>query len=206
MKTSSHILATALAAAALFSTQALHAESTYGYSTDGSAVSATARVDVTVTIPKLVLLRVGSGSTTVDAVNLALTPVIPGATTATLGSSQAMDTGWDGQTLPSFTAPTVGTSVVAAAWTNNATGASLSGVATTPAGLSATAITVTATAGTNGNLLDHPGATTGSASVVNLGANTLYTANWAYNVDPAAIATSTAGAYTQNVTYTATTL
>lgn len=201
MKSSTRLLtAVAAAAAALFSTQALHAESTYGYSDTGTgAVSATARVNVNVTIPKLIMLRVGSEGATVDNVNIALAP-----TSGSFANGDNQTFNWDG-TAPVFAASTAA-GLNAFAWTN-AAGATLTGAVSTPdagtTGLSAAAILVSAGAT---DTLQHPGANTGTFTTLPIAANTLLTGTWTYSVDAAAAAAATAGAFSQTVTYTASAL
>src|SRR5690606_37144781 len=128
-------------------------ESTYGYSAAGAGtVSATARVNVQVTVPKLIMLRVGSDSTTVDTVAITLAPSTPAAPVD--GNSQAF--AWDG-TAPTFTA-SAPAGLNAYAWSN--TDATLTGsVTTTPGttGLTAASITVAST-----GTLAHPGTDTGT--------------------------------------------
>ncbi len=201
MKSPARLLtATAAAAAALLSTQALHAESTYGYNSAGTgAVSATARVNVNVSIPKLIMLRVGSAGASVDNVDIALTP-----SSSTFGNGDSQGFAWDGS-APTFTASTVA-GLNAFAWTN-ASGATLTGAVSTPdtgtTGLTAASILVSANAADS---LQHPGANTGGFTTQPIPANTLQTGTWTYSVDAAAAAAASAGAFSQTVTYTASAL
>ncbi|PZO17822.1 MAG: hypothetical protein DCF26_08970 [Burkholderiales bacterium] len=205
MKTSFKLLATATA---LFLTSTgLQAESTYGYSATGATGNtATARVNVTVSVPTLVLLRVGTSGAAAQAANITVapTPGIPGGVAAGAlvgGNSQA--SGWDG-TAPVFGA-TPSAAINAFAWTNSAGGGSVTGAVTTafpgPSGLVAANIDVTST-----GTLAHPGANTGTFAPTPLTRNTLATATWTYSLSAAGLANAAAGAHSQVVTYTATAL
>lgn len=205
MKTSFKLLS--VAAAMFLTSTGLQAESTYGYSAAGAPGStATARVNVTVSVPTLVLLRVGTSGAAAQAANITVapTPGIPGGVAAGAlvnGNSQA--SGWDG------TAPVLGatpsTAINAFAWTNSAGGGSVTGAVTTAfpgtSGLVASHIEVTST-----GTLTHPGANTGTFAPTTLARNTLATATWTYSLSAAGLAAAAAGAHTQVVTYTATAL
>lgn len=201
MKSSTRLLtAVAAAAAALFSTQALHAESSYGYSNTAAAASASADLNVTVTVPKVVLLRVGSSNAQVDTVTIGLTPSLNGTELSPLNDQNIA---WDGTTLPTFAA-TAG-SVGAAAWTN-APSAELTQVTTVPAGFTADLITVNTTAPGTGAALTHPGTDLGTSTPTSLTGNQLYTSIWNYTIDGTAAAALPAGDYTSTVVYTASTI
>ena len=184
------------------------AESTYGYDSAGATnVSATARVKVKVTVPKLLLLRVGSSDTTVDelAFSAALTSgVIPGGAAPGNGNSQA--SGWDGS-APTFATP-ASQSLTAYLWTNSSGGASLalsSTVNTALGSLAPSDITVSSTAGA-GTLPAHPVNTSNASFAANAPRNTLNTATWSYSISGSALTAAPAGTYEQTTTYTATTL
>ncbi len=201
MKSSTRLLtAVAAAAAALFSTQALHAESSYGYSNTTAPASASAELNVTVTVPKVVLLRVGSSNAQVDTVTIGLTPSLNGTDLTPVNDQNIA---WDGLTTPTFTA-TAGT-VGAAAWTN-APSAELTQVTTAPANFGADLITVSTTAPATGVALAHPGANLGTSTPTALTGNQLYTSIWNYSIDGAAAAALPAGEYITNVVYTASTI
>ncbi|MGC4396746.1 hypothetical protein [Hydrogenophaga sp. T2] len=200
MKASRQRLALAAAAAAVFGTSIAHAESTYGYNTTGAAVSATARVAVNVTVPKVIMLRVGSDNTAVDTVAITLTPNGVGT------EGNALPFSWDGS-APTFMASTA-PGLAAYAWTN-VTGATLNGAVTTPdagtTGLTASAIDVTAST-TGTNPLPHPGTNTGTFTPVALAPNVAYSGTWTFGLNPTAAAAAAAGTFSQTVTYTASAL
>lgn len=187
----------------LLGTNAL-AESTYGYNAAGTGVvTANARLNLVINVPKLILLRVGSSGATVDTLtwNSGITWVTAPAT-LTDGNNQA--TNWDG------TAPGTGTTanpaaISAFAWTNSSGGGSLAYAATAfgAGGPALGDITVTSAAG-----LAHPAPSplaTASTGATAFARNTLATGSWSFALGgtPAAW---TAGQYTSTVTYTATSL
>lgn len=188
------------------------AESTYGYNATGAGpVVATARVTVNVTVPRMILLRVGTSGATVDALNFAASLGIPGGLTAAAvtlaGTGDSLASGWDGATAPTFTAPTA-QSLVASAWTNSTGGGQL-GLATVVntalAGLSPASITVTPTAGA-GALPAHPANTATNANFGTFARNVVHSASWAYSVSAVALGAADPGSYSQETTYTATSL
>lgn len=187
----------------LLGTNAL-AESTYGYNAAGTGVvTANARLNLVINVPKLILLRVGSSGATVDTLtwNSGITWVTAPAT-LTDGDNQA--TNWDG------TAPGTGTTanpaaISAFAWTNSSGGGSLAYAATpfTAGGPTLGDITVASAPG-----LAHPAPSPLAATSTGATAfarNTLATGIWSFALGgtPAAW---TAGQYTSTVTYTATSL
>lgn len=214
MKTTRILAAKALlplvAALAVISNPVAHAESQYGYSPSGAAgVTATARVNIQVNVPTLILLRVGP-ATGIPTLTFAATPGVNTApTAATLGglagdtSNAAAD--WDG-TLPTFTAPTTQT-LRAYAWTNSAGGGQL-GMTTTVntilGGITPADITVTAV-GVSGALPAHPANTAGT-TVGSFARNVLHSADWTYGISAATLAGAAAGSYEQQTVYTATAL
>ena len=182
------------------------AEATYGY--DNSAtpgtVSATAKVTINVTTPKLILLRVGGNNATQTQLNFALAPSVPGTPTAPGGNLV-----WNGA-APTFTANTLA-AIPAYAWHNSSGGAALTCTSTGFTTLLPANIKVAATGGTN--LLDHPSGNTscfdttaGTPASVPLTANTPYAALWTYSVDTAAMTSFPSGSESETVTYTATAL
>ena len=180
------------------------AESTYGYQSSGTGtVQANAQVNLKVTVPKLILLRVGS-SNTVDEISWAGTAswtALPAAIAN--GDNQAAD--WNGA-APSFNFTTTNNALAVYAWHNNGSGGgaalTFTGTAITPSGGPALSdITASNTAGTPA----HPGGTLGTATTVNLTSNTLYSGTWTYTLGGTP-ASWLAGVYQGSVLYTATTL
>ena len=187
----------------LLGTNAL-AESTYGYNAAGTGVvTANARLNLVINVPKLILLRVGSSGATVDTVtwNSGLTWVTAPAT-LTDGNNQA--TNWDG------TAPGTGTTanpaaISAFAWTNSSGGGSLAYAAIpfTAGGPTLGDITVTSAPG-----LAHPDPSPLAATSTGttfFARNTLATGTWSFALGGTPTAW-TAGQYTSQITYTATSL
>ena len=187
----------------LLGTNAL-AESTYGYNAAGTGVvTANARLNLVINVPKLILLRVGSSGATVDTLtwNSGLTWATAPAT-LTDGDNQA--TNWDG------TAPGTGTTanpaaISAFAWTNSSGGGSLVYDATAfgAGGPTLGDITVASASG-----LAHPAPSplaAASTGATVFARNTLATGSWSFALGgtPAAW---TAGQHTYTVTYTATSL
>ncbi|WP_020395318.1 hypothetical protein [Thiolinea disciformis] len=209
MKSVSKILGLFTAACVLSAAGQSFAESTYGYQGTGvGGVTATAKVQVTVTVPKLILLRVGTEGSTVD--NLAFTAagsVASAPTTLTTGNSLASTWGdSSGAVAPSFT-NTAGQTLTAYAWTN-ASGGSLScaTVANTmfvaTNGLTSADVKVSST-----GTLAHPGTDTSCAGpATTLTKNTLATGTWTYSILGSALATAQAGEHKQTTTYTASAL
>ena len=199
MKLQLSLISAVVGSALMFASIGSKADSSYGYNAAGTgSVKATANVKITVKIPLLVLLRVGSTNTTIDELIFNATPSTPTGITA----NGPID--WDG-TAPVFVA-TAGTPVTLKAygWTNAVKGAELSCTETNdfPTGFAATDITV-ASAGT----LIHPGANGACAGPATpFGANTVATSDWTYGVNATALAAAPAGSYSQTITYTATTL
>ena len=207
--------AIAVAAFMVLSHGAAQAESTYGYNATGAGVvTATARLNVSVTVPKLILLRVGSDAATVDTVALtaALNPGIPGGLAAAAvtagGTVNNAATGWD-KTAPVFTAA-AGTPVLAASWTNSSGGASVNCAVTTPftaaSGLLSTHITVASSAPLAGGALAHPGANTACGTATTFAKNVVVGSTWTYSITAAGLAAASAGVNTETLTYTATSL
>lgn len=192
------------AIAALASGAAM-AESTYGYDNTATpgVVSATANLKITVLIPKLILLRVGSAGPATDEITFTATPNVqtaPGPITVA-GDSQAAT--WDGAAPTFALVATPSAAVTAYLWHNNSALAQLTCSATTAfTGLAATDVTVTSV-----GTLAHPGADTACGSTVTaLARNTVLTSTWTYAVTAGTLAAAPAGADSEIVTYTATTL
>lgn len=182
--------------------KAVLAESTYGYSTTNASVSAEAKAKVTVNVPTLVLLRVGTaGKDNVDTLTFNAAP--DGIST----EGSKLTTTWE-DGVPVFSDAT-GQDLAARAWTNAAGGAELScdtaadAMFTAADGLQASDVKV-ASSGT----LDHPeGATTECAGAASsIAKNTLLSSTWTYSILGTALANAAAGTHTQTTTYTITTL
>lgn len=181
------------------------AESTYGYSAAGTAaVAANANVKLKVTVPKLILLRVGSAALPVDEIAwTSTTSWTTNPSTVVDGNNQQAD--WDGA-LPSFSFTPTGNALAVYAWHNNGTaGAELTftGTAFSPTGgPTLAAITV---AGTGGAVPAHPGGNLGTATTTPLTSNYLYSGTWTYTLGGTPTSW-VAGSYSGAVLYTATTL
>jgi len=197
--------AAAAAAIAMMFGGAAHADGSYGYDTTGAgAVSATASVKVTVTTPKLVVLRVGAAATQ-TSVDFTLAPSIPATPTlpTTTGNSQAVT--WNGA-APTFSQNAVG-AVAAYLWHNNSGNAQLTCAVTTAftTGLADTDVLVAS--GATANTLTHPGTDTACGSTTGaLARNTVYTGSWTYSLKASVLTSATPGSDSEVVTYTATTL
>ena len=188
----------------LLGTNAL-AESTYGYNAAGTGVvTANARLNLVINVPKLILLRVGSSGATVDTLtwNSGITWVTAPAT-LTDGDNQA--TNWDG------TAPGTGTTanpaaISAFAWTNSSGGGSLAYTANAFAAGGPTLGDITVTSAAPG--LAHPtpvALATASTGPATFTKNALATGTWSFALGGTPTAW-TAGQYTSQITYTATSL
>lgn len=191
-----------VAAVALAAGGAAMAESTYGYNPSGGARTATARLNVTVNIPKLVLLRVGSSGATVDTATLngAFSGIPGGVATPVDGSDLA--TGWNGTAPTMSDVSSSGVNVVA--WTNGS-GATLTGSLTTAfseTGMDA-AVTVANSAALPGGALAHPGGALTFGGSTNITRNTVVGSTWTYSMTGAAMLGFPSGSYTAVATYTA---
>ncbi len=187
---------------------AARADSTYGYNTAGTGtVTATAHLGISVVVPKVVVLRVGTAGAAVDSLTYAARVTIPaaaatidGATPGTAANSTAVT--WDG-TAPTLTVPTNTATAAAFAWTNGSAVA-VNCSATAFAAGGPTLANITAAKG-SGDTFVHPGGNLGACtSTASLTAGTLYTATWTYTLDATSASTWAAGAYSTTVTYTAT--
>lgn len=174
------------------------AESTYGYQAAGAgAVTATARVNLSVTVAKLILLRVGSTTAGGDTAAWTVGATIPAVpTTPATGNNTGVN--WNG------TAPTLTTSAAPGAfnvyaWTNATTPtiACSMGAWSATGGPTNANFTVTVT-----GTLPHPGANLGACGSAPFAANTLVTGTWQFNLGGTP-GTWAAGVYTNTVTYTA---
>jgi hypothetical protein len=187
------------------------AESTYGYNSAGTAgAKATAKVNLEIKVPMLILLRVGSSGSTVDKVTITASPSagIPGGiAAAALANGSSLATGWNG-TAPVMTGTSSPASVTAYAWTNSKNGGSVTGAMSTvftSGGLTGASIAVASSAPVNGGLA-HPGSNLGTFAPQSFTANSLRSSTWTYSLTTAALASVTAGTHSATVTYTATSL
>ena len=208
--------AVAAASLTLLSGNAM-AEQTIGIQPAGTVAIATARVNVRVTVPKIVILRVGAADATVSDVNFTVGPTPAGP-----GNSLAYTAG----AIPPTFATTVATTnpttaaglLTVAAWTNFAgttlscslgalTGATAFAPGATTAGVPGTTdITVTSVAGATN--LQHPGTNLtacNGATTTAIGALSVLGGSFTYGTTFTA-STLAAGVYGNVVTYTATTL
>lgn len=178
------------------------AESQYGYSSTGTgSVTATAKVNLSVVIPKLILLKVGSSAGTQDTVSWAASLSIPATPTTPTTTANNTVVPWDG-TAPTVTTTPTGNVLNVAAWTNagSATINCSMGTWSATGGPANTSFTV-ASGGTTP--LPHPGANLGSCASTTISTNTLMSGTWTYALTGTA-SSWTAGTYTNAVTYTAT--
>jgi hypothetical protein len=202
------LLAVALVSSAAALMHVAQAESTYGYNAAGTGtVSATAKAKVTVNIPKMLLLRVGTASSTVDELTFNGTPSIVTMPTGGLADGNSQAASWDGN-APTF-ADVTGQTLSAFSWTNNVGGATLT--CTTVADqmfVTANGLTSADVDVLNGgaNTLAHPGNTTACSSPTPIPKNTLVSSTWTYSIKGTALAKAAAGTHKQTTTYTATTL
>lgn len=172
------------------------AESQYGFQTATLAVSAQARVNVSVNVPRIILLRVGASNTTIDTVTFSVSASIaPTPTTATVGNNQ--NVAWN-DTVPTFSAATQ--DLTAAAWTNVG-GASLACVinAFAPAGGPVAANLTATDVAPSG--LTHPNCGVTTTGIAALGA--VKTSTFRYALNTAAANTWNPGSYSTQITYTA---
>lgn len=187
-----------------------HAESQYGYSTTGTGnVSATAKLNISIRVPKVVLLKVGTAGTTIDEVSFAARVSVPTGGTPALvngadpeAGSNNQNIAWNG-TIPTVTVPTATGSIGAAAWTNgSAVTVRCSAADFATGGPTLADITVATASGG----VPHPSTALGdcaSATPAPLTAGQLYTGNWTFTLSDTNAVNWAAGLYTTQVTYTA---
>ena len=200
-KNLSTLVAALVAGLALTSGVAM-AESTYGYNSAGTGtVLATARVTLSVTVPKLILLKVGTAGAVVDTLSWTLGYSIPATPTVPSVTGDSVAVVWNGAapTNPAMTNPAA---LAVSAWTNAATTSTVNcamGAWTGPAGGPVNADFTIVTTGT----LTHPGLNLGACAATAFAKNTVATGTWAYSLGGTP-ATWPAGTYTNVITYTAT--
>lgn len=196
-----HALALGAALAVACTGQVL-AESQYGYSSTGSgSVTATATVKLSVVVPKLILLKVGSSNGVQDTVSwtTALTiPPTPGTTPTTTANNTVVP--WNGTAAPTAATTATGNVVNVSAWTN-ATNANINCAMGTWVGTGGpgNADFEVTTAGS----LPHPGGNLGACASTTINSNTLLTGTWTYALTGTPTSWK-AGTYTNSVVYTAT--
>ena len=194
-----------------------HAEQTIGIQAPGATPAiATAKVNVRVTVPKIVILRVGDANATVSEVDftVGVTPAVAGAP----GNSLA----YAGGIAPTFgttvatTNPTTTAGVLTTgAWTNVTGGAkltctltALAGATAFAAGATAAGVPGTATILVTGTTPAHPGTSLAACDGTTntpIAALTALTGTFTYSTSFTA-STIAAGIYGNTVIYTATTL
>lgn len=189
------VLATGLLAGAA------SAESTYGTG-NGANVRATARLALSVEVPKLIVLRVGAAGAGQTTVTWNVNASIPGppAVAPVTGNNQAFN--W-GATTPTFATAVAGANAVQVRAYTNALGATLSCTAptwNTAGGPPNANFTVTST----GAALTHPGANLGACGSRTIARGAVRASTWTYNLSNAGAVGWRAGTYTATVTYTAT--
>lgn len=191
------------------------AESTYGYSSAGGDVSASAHVSMKVTVPNLILLKVGSAGA-VNAADLqawTISATIPAGSVSPSDGDEVAVT-WDG-TEPTISESGSPTALEAVAWTNGSgaeiaceMGSWLVGGSASTAGPANSDFEVASTTVSGGGLT-HPvsgdlgGCTTGSAGT-SFSSNALAKSTWTYSIKGTATPKLwKAGVYTNTITYTA---
>lgn len=188
------LLAASLTGLALVAGPAM-AESQYGSGT--GTITAQAKVNLSVTVPKLILLRVGSTNTTVDTMTWTSTLSVPGVPTTPLASVNNTGVDWNGAGSTVATASTASTLTVYA-WTNAGAGTINCALGTwNAAGGPANADLTVTTTGT----LPHPGANLGACASTSFPSNVVATGTWAYALGGTP-AKWVANAYTNTITYT----
>lgn len=190
------MLAVSLAALCLAGGTAM-AESQYGSGT--GTITAQAKVNLSVTVPSLILLRVGSSNTTLDTVTWTSAFSIPGVPTAPLATAANTNVDWNGA-APTVTTTTATGALTVYAWTNAGAGTinCALGAWNIPTGGPANAdFTVTAT-----GTLPHPGANLGACASTAFPSNVVATGTWTYALGGTP-ASWRANTYTNTITYTA---
>ncbi|MDH1703144.1 hypothetical protein [Comamonas terrigena] len=190
-----HLLAVSIASVSLAAGPAL-AESQYGSGT--GTITAQARVNLSVTVPKLILLRVGATNAAIDTVTWTSTLSIPGVPTTPLASANNTNVDWTGA-APTVTTTSAANTLTVYAWTNAGAGTincSMGAWNATGGPLNAN-FTITTT-----GTLPHPGANLGACAAVSFPSNVVATGTWAYALGGTP-GSWTANTYTNTITYTA---
>ncbi|RDI21260.1 hypothetical protein [Pseudacidovorax intermedius] len=190
-------LAVGLLSVVCFGTPA-RAESTYGYASSGSGtLTATGRVNLSVTVPKLILLRVGAANATQSSLTWAPTFSIQnGPTSPNNGNNTAIN--WNAA-APTLAVGSQPSALTVAAWTNAGVGTLSCAVgAWSAAGGPPNSSFAVSGSGT----LAHPGGDLGACSSSTIASNVLASGSWTYTLNGTPTSW-TAGAYSATVTYTA---
>jgi hypothetical protein len=189
------MLAVSLAALSLVGGTAM-AESQYGSGT--GTITAQAKVNLSVTVPKLILLRVGSTNTTVDTVTWTSALSIPGVPTTPLATATNTNVDWNGA-APTVTTTTAAGALTVYAWTNAGAGTinCAMGAWNATGGPTNANFTVTTT-----GTLPHPGANLGACASTSFTSNVVATGTWTYALGGTP-ASWVANTYTNTITYIA---
>lgn len=188
-----------------FMTSAVLAEQTIGVQPVGTPAVATAKLNVKVVVPNIVVLKIGSVGSTVDNVQFDV-----GATGFSAGNSQS----YSGAIPPSLNVTPVNSTVAVGAWTNAAAGANLMcALGTHPSvatALPSAGGDISIVSGGAGNLV-HPGGTNTTlascdgSTTSSIASLTTLGGNFSFGT-ATAVTGYAAGTYGNQVTYTATTL
>lgn len=197
MKITTNKFLTAVVVSGLFAIAGTSiADSQYGYNSAAKGVSAQAHVDIKVTVPELVVLRVGDAKA-IDVLELSAQATVKSDPGLISADGNNVDAAWDGA-VPGFEAKDQ--ALGAYVWTN-AKGVTLkceSDDKLTAINLDSGKVNVAA----DGDL-KHPGATTACGDKIDIPQNKLQTATWIYSIKPEDLANAYAGTATQRTTYTA---
>lgn len=190
------MLVVSLAALSLAGGTVAMAESQYGSGT--GTITAQAKVNLSVTVPKLILLRVGGSDTAVDTVTWTSALSIPAVPTAPLPSVNNTHVDWNGA-APTVTTTSATAPIAVSAWTNAGAGTINCSVGTWNAtgGPGNVDFTVAVTGS-----LPHPGANLASCASTTITSNALLSGTWAYTLGGTP-ASWVANTYTNTITYTA---
>lgn len=190
------MLAVSLAVLSLAGGTAAMAESQYGSGT--GTITAQAKLNLSVAVPKLILLRVGSSDAAVDTVTWTSALSIPGVPTTPLATANNTHVDWNGA-APTVTTTSATAPIVVSAWTNAGAGTINCAVGAWNAagGPANTDFTVAAT-----GTLQHPGANLGACASTTFTSNVVATGTWAYTLGGTP-ASWVANTYTNTITYTA---
>ena len=207
MTKSLRVLSVVAGAAAILVGGAARAESTYGYSSTGAApaLTATAKLNVTVTVPKLILLRVGADNTALSTAAMTATLLggIPGGL-GVLANGSNLASAWSGA-APAWNNATSNV-IRAYAWTNASGGGSVTPAVTTDfTDLNLKTKIAIASTLVSGLGLTHP-ATMNLTTAIPFAKNAVASSDWVFSITGADLGTTDAGALSAQMTYTATTL
>ena len=182
------------------------AESTYGYSPGANAtVTASARINLSIAVPRLVLLRIGSAGAGIDTLSWSTTPSWNlGGQTPSVTTGASSPTNWDGG-APAFNYTVSPAAVNVFAWANGSSttiACTATGLGSAPSAPSLADVSVTP--GTVTNQLPHPATANLGAcgSSTPIASNVLHDGTWTYVLGGTPTGW-TAGTYTGQVTYTA---